>query len=133
MEQAIDATLETAPNFNQLGTLSTDDTAVEAICFHKTIYFPAPFIGFFLEYDLTPVEACSCLCGAIFDSWASVDCHPIIYWLHFLITNKSVVYLLYPLAMYCTTTPLVYRNLIRHYHQVLTRHLSGIDLALQRV
>ena len=38
-----------------------------------------------------------------------------------------------PLAMSRTTTPLADGDLLRHRHHMLTRHLLGLDPALQKV
>ena len=131
--QAIHATLATSPNLGLLGMFVARDTAVEAICIHKTIYFPSPFMGNFLEHDIMPVEAWSCLCDAIFDARATFYFHPIIYWIWVTLTRKSGLDQPSPLAVSQPTTPLVDGKLMRHRHQVLTRHPPGLDSSLHNV
>ena len=80
--------------------------------FVKNLYLHAPFVGIFLERDLTPVEAWSSLHGAIVDAMATFDCCPIIYWLQVAFTRKSGVNQQSLLAMYRPTDPLAEGNLM---------------------
>ena len=70
--------------------------------------------------------------GAIVDGGQKVDCLPITDLIHFVLTkkvgnNKS------PLAIMQPTVPLAYRDLLRHRHHMLTRHLPGLDPSFHRV
>ena len=61
VQVSIDLAIDAALASNLMGTFSSTDANVEPLHVRKTIYPPAPFIGIFLEQDLTPVE-----------SWASL-------------------------------------------------------------
>ena len=78
---AIDADLAKDLDVDLLGPFTTVDTDVEPLRVRKTIYLPAPFVGLFLERDLTLAEACTRICGAILDRVQDVDCQTIIDWL----------------------------------------------------
>ena len=82
--------------------------------------------------DLTPVEACTRLSGTIVNRGLEVDFRPIINLIYANLTlktgdDKS------PLAIMRPTAPLVDGHLLRHRYYMLTRHLSRLEPALQRV
>ena len=54
MEQAIDNALSANPELDLLGLSTKDNADIESIRVRKTIYLPAPYVGVFLERDLTP-------------------------------------------------------------------------------
>ena len=104
---------------------------VEPLCVRKTIYLPEPFLGVFLERNLMPAEACTCLRGATINGGQEVDCQLIIVWLRIALTKKVGDDKL-PLTMPRPTAPLADGNLLCHWHHMLTRHLPGLDPSLQR-
>ena len=118
---------------NLLIPFSAGHTDVGSIYFRKTIYLTTPFLGIFLERNLMPVEALSFLRGAIVDARYTVDCLPIINWLWVALTRKSGIDQMSTLAMLQPNSTLRDVKLKHHYHQAITRHLSGIDSVLQRV
>ena len=73
MLQAIDAVLAAKPELDLLGPFAVDDADVKAIHIKKTIYLLAPFVGIFLECNLTPILTWSCLYSAIINARAMVD------------------------------------------------------------
>ena len=99
VEQSIDTALTSDPELDLLGPFAADESDVEVICVSKTIYLPTPFVGVFLERNLTPVEAWSCLRGAIVDAGSTVYCCLVIDWLRFSLTRKSKYDQPSPLAM----------------------------------
>ena len=79
-----------------------------------------------------PVEDRSRIRGAIINVGLEVDCCPIIDWICIGLTlsaggGKS------PLAIPLPTAPLADGDFLRHRRHMLTRHLPGLDPALQRV
>ena len=98
---------------------------MEPLRFCKKIYLPAPFVGLFLEQNLTPVKAWTHLHGDIVDGGQEVDYRPIIDWLRVALTKKVGVDKS-PLAMPCPTTPLENSNVLHHNHHMLTQHLPWI-------
>ena len=132
MELSIYAELARNPDAYLLGPFTAADSKMEPLCVYKTIYLPAPFGGIFLERYLKPAEAWNRLRGAIVDGGQEVDCRQIIDWLCVAPTkkvgdDKSTLALPRPTAI------LSDRDLLHHRHQMLTRHLSRLDPALQRV
>ena len=109
----IDASLAYYPYTNLLGPLSSTHVDVEPLCIRKTIYIPATFVRIFLERDLTPAEACTCLCNAIIDGAQEVGYCPIINWICVALTMK-VVDDKSPLAMPQHTAPLSDGELLRN-------------------
>ena len=115
-----------------LGLFTTTDTDMEASRILRTIYLPAPFVGLFLERNLTHMEAWTYLCSAIVDAGQEVDFWMILDWLQ-VASTKKVGNDKSPLALPRPTAPLADRDIIRHLHHMLTRHLPRIDPSLQRV
>ena len=87
--QTIDAVLATNTKLDLLGPFAADNIDVDAIHISNTIYLTSPFLGIFLERNLTPVKAWSCLRDAIVDARAAVGCRPIIYWFRVTLTSNS--------------------------------------------
>ena len=52
--QVIESALSENLNLDLLGPLSADNSDMEVIRIKKTIYLPTPYVGIFLERDLTP-------------------------------------------------------------------------------
>ena len=52
--QVIESALSENLNLDLLGPLSADNSYMEVIRIKKTIYLPTPYVGIFLERDLTP-------------------------------------------------------------------------------
>ena len=77
-DMVTDAALAQDPDAVILGPFNTSDADMKPLHVRKKIYFPAPFIGIFLERDITPAEACTHLCCDIIDRVKGVDCQPII-------------------------------------------------------
>ena len=128
----IDAALSYDPDLDLLGPFATTDVDTEALCVRTSIYTPAPFASLFLERDLMPTEAWTCLCGIIIGAGQEVGCRPILDWLGVALTknvgkNKSTLDLPLP------TAPLANRYLILQRHHMLTQHLPGLHPAVQRV
>ena len=86
--QAIDAALPAKPKLDLLGPFFAEGVDMDSIRVRKIIYLPAPFLGIFLERNLTPAEARSRLRGAIIDAGATADCCHIIDWLRVALTRK---------------------------------------------
>ena len=86
---AIDTTLAADPHDNLLGTFTSMDENVEPLCIRKTIRLPTTFVDLFLKWDLTPMEAWTCLRSAIIYGGLEVDCCPIINWICFSLTLKT--------------------------------------------
>ena len=129
---SIDTVLTANPYIDLLGPFYYTDVNVEPLHIRNNIYLLTLFVGIFLEQDLTPIEAWTCICSDIVDGFLEVDCLPIIDWLHVALTlktgdDKS------PLAMPRPTAPLADGYLLRHRHHMLARHLPGMDPAFQRV
>ena len=72
----IDAAIAGDPDLKLLGPYGSGDAGVESIRCLKTVYVPAPYVGLLLCSDLTTVEACQRLRGAIVN-WlrAAFDIH----------------------------------------------------------
>ena len=68
----IDASLAFDPYTDLLGLFTATNVDVEALRVSKTIYLPAPFVGFFLERDLTPMETCTHIHSAIMNAGQEV-------------------------------------------------------------
>ena len=128
----MDAELSQDPNVNLLGAFNATNVGMGILCICKTIYLLVPFVGIFLEKDLTPSEAWTCLCGVVVDRRKEADFRLITYWLHVALTKK-VGDKKYPLAMLKPTKVLSDRDLLRHCHNMLTRHLPRMEPTLQRV
>ena len=78
---AIDTSLAGDPNVTLLGPYGAGDVGAEIICCCKTVYVPAPYVGFLLSADICPVEAWNRLRGAIVNAVAEAACWHIINWL----------------------------------------------------
>ena len=131
--KVIESALSENLNLDLLGPLSADDSDMEVIRIKKTIYLPTPYVGIFLERDLTPNYAWSRLQGAIVDARGEVGCQTIIDWIRIALMNNSGEDQPYPLAIILPTAPLADVDLIRHCHQILTCNLPGTNPTLQRV
>ena len=79
---AIDTSLAGNSNLTLLGPYGTGDAGVEIICCRKTVYVPAPYVGLLSSADISPVEACHRLRGAIVNAAAEDACRPLIDWLN---------------------------------------------------
>ena len=97
--QVIDAALASDLKLDLMGPFTMDDADMDAIHFRNTIYLPAPFLGIFLERDLTPFKVLSRLRGSIFNAGATVYCQHIIDWLQVALAGKSREDQPYPLSM----------------------------------
>ena len=89
------------------------------------------FFGLFLDQDLTPTESWTHLCGSIVNGGMEVDFRPIIDCICVALTLKARDEKS-PLAMLQPTVPLENRDILRHIHHMLTRHLPRMDPDLQR-
>ena len=121
---AIDAALSLDPDADLLGPFTAADADVEPLHVRKTIYLPAPFVGLFLERDITPAEAWNRLHGAIVDAGQEVDFWPIVNWL-WVALKKKVRDNNSPLALPRPTTPFSNGDILRHRHHMLTGTYPG--------
>ena len=120
------------PDVNILGPFTSINTNVERLRIRKIFYLPAPFVGLFIEKDLTPMEVWTRLCRTIFDGGLEVDCSPIINWLCDALTLKTGDEKS-PLFMPRPTVPLADGDLLRHRNHMLSCHLVRLYPTLQRV
>ena len=86
--QAIDAALAANPKLDLLGPFFAEGADMDSIRVRNIIYLPDPFLGIFLQRNLTPAKAWSHLRGAIIDAGATYDCCHIIDWLWVALTRK---------------------------------------------
>ena len=62
---SINTALAAEPDAKLLGTFTSTYANMEPLHIQKTIYLPASFVGIFLDWDLTPMEASTRVRGAI--------------------------------------------------------------------
>ena len=116
-----------------LALFTSEDSRMDSVRVHKTIYFPDPYVGIFLKRNLTPDYAWRCLLGAIVDAGAKADYKPIIDWIRVSLMQESREDHPYPLAMPQPTNLFIGRDLLRHRNHILIRHIPKHNPALQRV
>ena len=131
-ELAIYTTLTADPHTNLLGHFTSMNANVEPLCIRNTICLPTTFIDLFLKWDLTPMEAWTCLRSAIIYGGLEVDCRPIVNWLSVALTLNTGDEK-YPWSMKRPTPPLADGSLLQHRHHMLTRHLPGMEPSLQMI
>ena len=52
--KAIESALASSPKLDQLGPVTYEDSGIDFMKYRKTIYLSAPYLGIFLEHNLTP-------------------------------------------------------------------------------
>ena len=133
MEEAINAALVTDSEVELLVTFADEDAGIDYVQVWKTIYLLSPYVGMFLEQDITPVKAWRRLQGGIVDAGAKAGCLPIIDWLRVALAWKNGGNQLSPLTMTRPTAPPMDTELLCHRHQILICHLPGHDRVLHHV
>ena len=129
MDLDIDTALGADLSTKLLGQFSSTDAKMEPLWVRKTVSLPAPFIGIFLNRDLTTVEAWNRLCSSIVDGGLEVNFRPTIDWPRVSLTLK-IGNDKYPLDLPQTTVPLANGHLIRYQNNMLTCYQPGPDPTL---
>ena len=125
----IDTSLDGDSNVKLLGPYGPGDTRIEIIPCPKTVYVPAPYVVLLLSADLSPVEPCNRLRGAIVDAVAEAACQPIIDWLRATII-RSGPNTHSALVVPDPSAPLPHRLLIQHRRRLLLIHLPGLNQSI---
>ena len=128
---AIDTSLYGDTNVTLLGPYGAGDAGVEIICYCKTVYVPARYVGLLLCAHLTPAEARNRLRRAIVDAAAEADYRPLIDWLHAAIV-RSVSNTHSTLIVPEPSAPLPDTLLLQHRHQLFLSHLPRLDPSINR-
>ena len=115
---SMEAALAQDSDASLLGTLTTTDSDVEPFRNRKIIYLLERCFGIFLEWDLTPAEAWTCIHGAVFNRGKKVDFWLIIDYMRVAL-DKKVGDEKSPLYMPLPAVLLADIGLFYHHHHIL--------------